>query len=43
MKVSLFSVMSFYSTLPENMLLFNSGDIDALAEQMAKMISNDNL
>lgn len=27
----------------KNMLLFNPGDIDALAEQMEKMISNDNL
>lgn len=27
----------------KNMPLFNSGDIDALAEQMEKMISNDSL
>ena len=27
----------------KNMLLFNPGDIDALATQMEKMISNDNL
>lgn len=27
----------------KNMLLFNPGDIDALATQLEKMISNDNL